>query len=112
VSTQGLISQHGGVGVNEGAIERLQEGHCRIRDFRPANRGRRRFCGLDKAANPAPDESSRAKIAAGFSLASSSISMATSGAGHEHDAAGGAIDKQAEIKFALDVQAFFDEQGA
>src|SRR5260370_6050907 len=33
-----------------------------------------------------------------------------SGAGHENDAAGGAIDEQAEIEFALDVQAFFDEQ--
>jgi hypothetical protein len=35
---------------------------------------------------------------------------AASGAGHEYDAAGGAIDEQAEIEFALDVQAFFDEQ--
>jgi len=35
---------------------------------------------------------------------------AASGAGHEDHAAGGAIDEQTEIKFALDVQAFFDEQ--
>ena len=35
---------------------------------------------------------------------------AARGAGHENDVAGGAIDEQAEIKFALDVEAFFDEQ--
>ena len=34
---------------------------------------------------------------------------AARGAGHEHDAAAGAVDEQAEIKFALDVEAFFDE---
>src|SRR6266849_2855491 len=35
---------------------------------------------------------------------------AASSAGHEDDAAGGAIDEKAEIKFALDVETFFDEQ--
>src|SRR5260370_10043529 len=35
---------------------------------------------------------------------------AARGAGHEDNAPGGAIDKEPEIKFALDVEAFFDEQ--
>src|SRR5260370_42013333 len=35
---------------------------------------------------------------------------AASSAGHEDDAAGGPIDEKAEIKFALDVETFFDEQ--
>src|SRR5713226_1564583 len=35
---------------------------------------------------------------------------AAGGAGHENNVAGGAIDEQAEIKFALDVEAFFDQQ--
>src|SRR5207253_8112849 len=35
---------------------------------------------------------------------------AAGGAGHEDDAANGAIDEEAKIKFALDVEAFFDEQ--
>src|SRR6185436_8263271 len=35
---------------------------------------------------------------------------AACGAGHEHHFAGGAIDKDAEVKFALDVHALFDQQ--
>src|SRR5579859_6276349 len=35
---------------------------------------------------------------------------AAGAAGHKDDASGFAIDQQAEVEFALDVQAFFDEQ--
>jgi hypothetical protein len=35
---------------------------------------------------------------------------AARGASHEDDASGGPIDEEAEVKLALDVEAFLDEQ--
>ena len=35
---------------------------------------------------------------------------AARGAGHEYHAAGGTVHQEAEVKFALDVEAFFDEK--
>src|SRR3982074_2708160 len=101
--------QHRGIGVNEGARRRLEERRCGARDFAGQPQAERDFAGLVRLQTQRR-VNRFAQNGAWIVLGDFLDFHTAGGAGHEDDAAGGAIDEKAEIKFTLDVEAFFDEQ--
>src|SRR6266704_2801849 len=105
----GIDFQQRGVGINEGAVESLEEGRRGVHDFARQPQAERDFAGLVRLQTHGR-MNHLAQNGAGIFPGDFLDFHAACGAGHEDDAAARAIDEEAEIKFALDVEAFFDEQ--
>jgi len=105
----GIDFQHGGVSVNKSAIKSLEEGNRGIGDFARQAKAERDLAGLIRLqANGGMNRFAQDGV--GVLLGDFLDFHAAGSAGHKNDVAGGAIDKESQIKFALDVETFFDEQ--
>ena len=101
--------EHGGVGVDESAVERLEKWGGLLRGFAgeaEAEGELARLIGLQ--ADGGMNDFAQDRV--GIVLGDFFDFHAAGGAGHEEHFAGGAIDENAEVEFALDVETFFDEE--
>ncbi len=99
------------VRFDERAVERLQERHRRVDQFRrkpQAERELARVIGLKTRLGANRFAQNRF----GMLLRDFFDFHAARGAGHEHRRAHRAVHEHAEVKLALDVEAFFDQQAA
>ena len=105
----GIDFEKRGVGIDESAVERLKKRRGVIDDFErqvETESDLARLIGLktDGWMNRF------AQNGAGIVLGDFFNFHAAGGTGHEDDLAGGAIDEQTQIEFALDIEPFFDEK--
>ena len=99
------------VRLHERAIERLKKRHCRVHNFRREAESEGEFARL-KRQQSSGGMNRLAQNRFGIVLGDFLDFHSAGGAGHKHGRAHRAIDENAEIKFALDVEAFFDQQAA
>jgi hypothetical protein len=104
----GIDFEHGGVGVDERFVQRLEKWGGLLRGFAGQAETEGEFARLiGLQAGGGLNEF--AEDGFGIFFGDFFDFHATRGAGHEENFAGGAIHENAEVKFALDVEAFFDE---
>ena len=99
------------VRLHKCTIERLKKRHCRVHNFRREAESEGEFARL-KRLQSRGGMNRLAQNRFGIVLRDFFDFHSAGGAGHKHGRAHRAIDENAEIKFALDVEAFFDQQAA